>query len=473
MRVNHGSWRSVGVVLLILLATACSSESPASASDASVASVTVTTPSTTERSENSQGGSDPATTVSTADIEEPIRPTTAGAGESAGPCAAESSVAATGPTNALESFDVDGVNVGLAVYPRPDYDANPWSHWGQGIVTPDGRFLSAIGDHLGQDGNSYLYAFDPDSGDLTQFSDILSLVGHEDGSWGHGKVHAQMVQTSCDSVIFATYWGDRRGLEVGGSYSGGELFRLDLSTLEIEGLGTPVEGHAIPSMAAAGGLVFGEAAAPIEDAPPEKGVFFVFDPETNEVIYRSDDEDHAGYRSILVDGEGAAFLATRGSDLLKYVPGEELVRSAASLPEGWLRAAATPLADGTVYGVSRKPERFFAMRPDGSIDDLGSAQGYTTTMVLHPDDGTILYLPGAHGDAWEYGASVFQFDPESGSEETLVELNDLAESELGLTLGGTYSMAVDPDRRRLFIEFNAGPSRDEPWGEVVLAVIDL
>ena len=30
------------------------------------------------------------------------------------------------------------------VYPRPDYDGNPWSQWGQGVVLPDGRVISAV-----------------------------------------------------------------------------------------------------------------------------------------------------------------------------------------------------------------------------------------------------------------------------------------------------------------------------------------
>ena len=54
--------------------------------------------------------------------------------------------------------------VAMVRYPRPDRPAggtNPWSQWGQGLVLPDGRFLSAIGDHRGADGNSYLFAFDP------------------------------------------------------------------------------------------------------------------------------------------------------------------------------------------------------------------------------------------------------------------------------------------------------------------------
>ena len=76
--------------------------------------------------------------------------------------------------------------VEAVVYPRPDYQGDPWTQWGQGLVLPDGRFLAAIGDHLGRDGNSYLYVYNPERGRITRFTDVLSQVEHENGEWGYG-----------------------------------------------------------------------------------------------------------------------------------------------------------------------------------------------------------------------------------------------------------------------------------------------
>ena len=64
-------------------------------------------------------------------------------------------------------------------------------------------------------------------------------------------------------------------------------------------------------------------------------------------------------------------------------------------------------------------------------------------------------------------------DTRSGEQSVLVELNQLAEDQLGLTLGGSYSVAFDPKARVLYVGLNAGETRDDPWGEVVLAVITL
>ena len=117
--------------------------------------------------------------------------------------------------------------VRAVVYPGPAETGNPWSQWGQGIVLADGRVLSAVGDHLGVDGNSYLYEFDPASGRLTTIADVLSVVGHQSGAWGYGKIHAPLVAGPCGEIYAATYWGTRRNLEYGDGYEGDRLLELD------------------------------------------------------------------------------------------------------------------------------------------------------------------------------------------------------------------------------------------------------
>src|SRR5262245_17265345 len=81
--------------------------------------------------------------------------------------------------------------VEAVVYPRPDVSEDGlWSQWGQGIVLPDGRLLSAAGDHLGQDGNSWFFVYDPATSTLTRFADAQQLLDHVPGDWGYGKIHA-------------------------------------------------------------------------------------------------------------------------------------------------------------------------------------------------------------------------------------------------------------------------------------------
>lgn len=453
-RRGAARWWALAVVVTLMVAS-CSDNGPTAASaepDDDSSGTAQTTSAGNGGAEEGSGGQ--------------------GSSSESGSCDGDSGASVDGPTNEAQSVDIDGVEVDFAVYPRPDHEGDPWSQWGQGIVLPDGRFLAGMGDHLGRDGNSYLFVYDPESGEMTRFADVQSLVGHEEGSWGYGKIHAQMVQPTCDSVIIATYWGTRRDIEYGGSYTGDVLLRLDTGTLEVESLGVPIEGHGIPSMATAGGLVYGEAAAPDPEAPPEVGTFFVYDPETNEVVYQVDEPTHTGFRSIMVGPDGSAYVAGADSGLLRYEPGGELAPYDETLPAGFLRAVAAPTGEGTVYGVTTESESWFAMRPDGGIDDLGPLRDYTTSIAMLPD-GRIVYVPGAHGHSWENGTPVYAFDPESGTDEVLVELNETAEQELGLTLGGTYSVSVDAERNRLFIAFNAGADDESPWGDVVLATIHL
>jgi hypothetical protein len=387
-----------------------------------------------------------------------------------------------GPSNKAEPVETAedaGVDVALVRYPRPEGEGDPWSQWGQGLVLPDRRFVSAMGDHRGPDGDSYLFVYDPETQRLTRFADVLSLVEHDPGAWGYGKIHGQIVAGPCGEAYFSTYWGDQSDEMYTSTYRGDLLFRLD-ARLEPKPLGVPVAEHGIPSLAAFApdGLVYGEATDPKrfdEQLEDDHGTFFVYDIQRDEVVFRSDEAAHIGFRSILVDKKGRAYLAARDGRLLVWEPGSKELRvHDATLPGGgWLRASTRPAPDGTVYGVTREPNEFFALRRDGSIRSLGSARGYTTSLALTPDGSRVFYVPGAHGDAWEQGTPVVAVDTKTGEQEVIVELNDLAEEQLGLTLGGSYNVVLDPSGDRLYVGLNAGKDRDEPWGEVVLAVIDL
>jgi hypothetical protein len=175
-----------------------------------------------------------------------------------------------------------------------------------------------------------------------------------------------------------------------------------------------------------------------------------------------------------VGADGTAYLAGKDSRLLEYKPGSQTLRVLPErLPGGWLRASTTPAPDGTVYGVTQDPDLLFALHPDGHIDDLGPARGYAASLAIDPNGKRFFYVPGATGNSWKQGAPLVAVDTKTGEQTTVVKLNDLAERKLGLTLAGSYSVAVDPTGARAYIGFNAGRTRADPWGEVVLVVVDL
>ena len=221
-------------------------------------------------------------------------------------------------------------------YPRPKSEGAPWSQWGQGLVLEDGRFLSAIGNHLGKDGNAFLYVYDPARSELAEFADVRSAAG-DALDWGYGKVHGQIVRGPCGDAYFATYWGTRTGLTYTDEYRGDLLFRVDPDALTIRSVGAPVARQGLPSLAgtADGTLIYGEGVDPAasERAGRDVGAFFAFDPMSGETVYRSDAAGHTGFRNVLVDARGDAYVAGGSGRLLRYTPGTDgLVDAGVKLP---------------------------------------------------------------------------------------------------------------------------------------------
>jgi hypothetical protein len=385
-------------------------------------------------------------------------------------------------TDSVELTDlgeINGVGVKAAMYPHPEYDEELWSQWGQGIVLDDGRFYSAIGDHVAVDGNSFVYEYDPATNTLATVGDVLSYIDHVPGTWGYGKIHSQMVPGPCGEIYFSTYWGSFRDITFEGDYTGDVLFRLDPFGRTLQPLGVPVEFYGQASLAAhvPGGLIYGEAVDPVPMSDDvETGPFFVYDVIDEQVVYTGPDEPHAGFRSILVDAEGTAYYSIGGGELQTYDPATgETTTHEATVPGEYLRAATGPGPDGSVYGVTDGPDMFFAMRPDGSIEELGEALEYTASMALAPDGSAFYYMPGAHGDAPEWGSPLISVDTATGEQTVIVELNEAIQEEFGHTVGGTYNVAVSPDGGTVYLGVNGGEagSEDEAFGEVFLIVLDL
>ncbi len=372
--------------------------------------------------------------------------------------------------------DIDGLKVQAVVYPLPDYQGRPWTAWGQGFALPDGRFFSSVGDHLGAEGNSYVYEFDPNSGELTLVADVDSLA--EPHSWGYGKVHGQMVGGPCGEIYFSTYWGDKPAGEALSTFEGDVLFRIDPAARTIGPIGIPVPGYGVPSLSGSSalGLLYGEAVDPAIE--PKDGPFFAYDMQSQTTVFESDTADsHQGFRNIAVDAEGRAYFSGDDGELLVFDPATATISPYPTpIPGKWLRASTVPGPDGTIYAATREPDQLFSFHPDGTVRDLGPAPDYVASLALHPDGTRFFYIPAAHGKAWLLGTPLMSVDVATGESEVLVELNQLAEEQLGLNLGGTYGVVVSPSGDRLFIVLNSGNpanERDAAFGAVVLVIVDL
>ena len=361
----------------------------------------------------------------------------------------------------------NGLIVDIVEYPLPEYEAKTWSQWGQGAIGADGSFISAVGDHRGPDGNSFFYAYDPETSTMTRFADVLSLVDHRPGDFGYGKVHAQMVVGACGNVYAHTYWGTRRDLETE-SYQGDLLLRMDTATIEV--LGVTAEGRGTASMAgnSDGTLLFLETVEPEEKIPE----LVVYDVLARRPV-NSVTEPHIGNRALAVGGDDRVYFSASDSRLSVYNHGDGTVTDIGdSIPGKFLRAATSPRADGSMVGVTRDPNEFFILNPDGSVDPLGSAAGYTASLAISEDGQHVYYVPGAHGNSGDLGTPVIELDVETGQQTNLVGLFDAAQELLGVRLGGSYNVVLDSQARRLYVGLNAGEG-EETFGRVFLAIINL
>jgi len=385
-------------------------------------------------------------------------------------------------TDSVELTDlgeIDGVGVKAAMYPHPEYEEELWSQWGQGMALDDGRFFSAIGDHVDVDGNSFVYEYDPATNTLTTVGDVLSYVDHVPGTWGYGKIHSQMVPGPCGEIYFSTYWGSYRDITFEGNYTGDVLFRLDPFARTLQPLGVPVEFYGQASLAAyaPGGIVFGEAIDPVlKNDDIDSGPFFAYDVIEEEVVYTGPEQPHTGFRSVLVDSEGVAYYSIGGGELQTYDPatGETAIHEA-TIPGESLRAVTEPGPDGSIYGVADETDMFFVMRPDGSVEELGEALEYTASMALAPDGSAFYYMPGAHGNAPTFGSPLMRVDTTTGEQTVVVELNEAIQEEFGHAVGGTYNVVVSPDGGTIYLGVNGGEagSEEQAFGEVFLIVLDL
>jgi hypothetical protein len=362
--------------------------------------------------------------------------------------------------------------IDAAVYPRPTYTAKQWSQWGQGVVLPDGSYVSALGDHCGRNGDAFVFASDGHA--LERVADVDEVLDQQPGAWGYGKIHGQAVAMADGNVYLATYWGDRQGIAYGNGYTGDAILRYDPRTRRLTSLGVPVPRHGVPSLAgwAEGGLLYGEAVEP--NVGENKGVFFAFDIKTGKTVFTSDEPRHAGFRSVAVSAAGDALFSAGEGKLWRFDPRDRKLREVAgTLPGAWMRAATRPGPDGTIYGVTREPDMLFALKPNGAITSLGAVRGYTASVALSADGKRLYYVPFAAGDGWKEGTPLVEVALASGKQSDVVRLNDTVGKALHLTVGGSYNVAVDATGRRVYVGLNAGPDTKKTFGEVVLAIVDV
>ncbi len=382
------------------------------------------------------------------------------------------SAADFGYVPAAEAPRVDAV-----LYPVPlREEGNLWSQWGDGLIASDGRFWSAIGDHGGPGGRSYVYAYDPEDRRLELVFDQQQLLGQRQGDWGFGKIHCRLEELEDGRICWGTYWGNAppEDWEQENEHHG-MVVAADPVSRRLDVLGILRRPYVIPAAMAdtRRGLFY---ALPCDRNWQGQG-FAVFDLRQGRTIYYGHVETEASRRFVLVDeaGGGAWFSVrpdtSRQVWLARYDAATNTVEERAlPLPEGYgPMRAGTEKRDGRglFYGVcegrlvridpeGRSSEPLGAVWPDrGGLREKGAHRGaYTTALEISPGGRYLYAVPWAHGQAWSHGAPVVQFDLKTRQRKVLAFLGPLFESRFGYRVGGSYCLELDAGGERLFIGMN-------------------
>ncbi|MGA8040760.1 MAG: hypothetical protein WCA93_11695 [Acidimicrobiia bacterium] len=439
----------LGLVFALTLLTACDGSSTSDTPDGPTG--------TTE-------GSDPVTTTAIDSVTPPSDCTTPTGGV---PWRQDETVS-------LDRIGSDnGHDIYAAEYPLPGPTDGLWTQWGQGTVLADGTHVSAVGNHLGIGGNSWFFTYDPQTRQLTRFGDVVTAApdGSAEGSWGYGKVHAQMRVDRCGAIWAATYWGTRRDIVYDDVYQGDRLLQIDPGARTILDHGAVAGKRGMPTMAmAADGTTL---VASSVDANSDTATFTIFDTVTGQVTHEVDDPAQALFRALGVDpADGSILYAAGGGHLGSLDPATgDFADSGVEMPGAELRAITGISTNGTVYGVTDEESAIFSLDGDHVVDPLGSAGGYTASLAMTPDGKRIFWLPDAHGDAWQSGAVIREMDTGTGDITEVASLKAPFDDSLGLLPGGTYSIVYDEGR--LILGVNASTLDDDSgFGTVVLVVIE-
>src|SRR5688572_13544951 len=175
-------------------------------------------------------------------------------------------------------------------FPGQTYPGRPWSNWGDGVAA-NGRYYTAIGDHLAPGGNAFVYEYDPAARTLRRLVDVRALLNLPDGHYTPGKIHTWLDLGSDGWLYFATHRGSEGVTTTANHYTGDWLLRCDPATGKAEVVAhAPVPKHSIPcSVLDPDRLIFYGGTAAGRDVKDEGIRFLAYDLKNRKVLYNGPD----------------------------------------------------------------------------------------------------------------------------------------------------------------------------------------
>ena len=349
----------------------------------------------------------------------------------------------------------NGVTVDYAEFALAHSNGNPWSDWGKGLVHSNGKLYAAIGDHLGLNGNAWIYEYDPSTKVLKALADVQTALPIQPTDYGYGKVHGRLSEGTDGNIYFATYWGTTNN---DANYVGDHVLQYNPTTSTLTDMGMPEPGYGYPStnMWSNGKIFYAEAFNKLTD-PNYEIHFLAYDLTTHTVKYFGGHTGTTYGRSFFVDANGNAYFNNGSGHLDKYDPNTNAVTElAAVMPGSNIRQITRPDSQGRMYATLQDTSNLFRFDPaNGSFTTLTNVGADTPAMELDPTGRYIYYMPGGH-NAW--GTSndpLIQYDIQTNTKRTITTLSDYASANYANYLGGSYNLTISPDGKVVYIVFNA------------------
>lgn len=383
---------------------------------------------------------------------------------------------------------LDGVSVAKTAptvefmyYPGQDYPGNPWSVWGGGSAI-EGKYYSAIGDHLAPAGNAFIYEYDASAKKLRRLMDTKSLLALPEGDYAPGKIHSRVDLGSDGWLYFSTHRGSTRVTTDQYHYKGDWVLRCNPATGASEVvMHAPVAKHCIPtSVLDPQRLLFYGGTAPGTGGDEEGIQFFVCDVRGKKLIYSGGDGPARCIAFAKSTGR-VYFTPGKGEGLVRFDPAKPGAPERIEAPAINVRAASAETPQGMIYlasnGQGGRDAQIHAFDTRTEKAELlgpvpvGSQQ-YVTALEADPTGRYLYYIPGAHGGAEKDGTPVVQFDTQTRGRKVIAFLHPFYQAKYGCTLKGTYSAALDPRGDKLYVTWNANRG-SRAWDTCALTVIHI
>lgn len=344
-----------------------------------------------------------------------------------------------------------------------------WSAWGDICLASDGKVYAGIGDHgddAGGKGHAYLYQWDPATKVLKQVVDLNAIVPRKKGESTWSKLHARVNEGPDGNIYFSGTLNDGNTADQpqfkwSDAIPGGQLYMYNPKTGEVS-LVTTLPGCHCTATAML------DRKRNIWWCNLETGPngLWAFDLTTRQPLYQAPAGSVTFNRNFAMDHNGNTYFNGKGGIWKCDAQAKTITPMKSNLGEKstGMRASTDEAKSGWIYGHTMDTNQIFRFSPTkDKVELLGPnfCKGdYTTVCVLSPDQKYLYYLPGSHGQAFNYGTPVIQYNIKKRQQKVLGFMRESMETLYHYVPSGSYGVKISADGSTLYVNFNGHAADD-------------